>query len=184
MSKNYSMRFTSILVALALIISLIPGASAASGSKSTPYGTMHADLSIGYDDQHGVLLVAHTQTNIDSSVTMRSITHKVEMQWQDTGATIMRNSHTYDNTNDTGLGYWEAQLDQSKLDRSVAVYSTHQVLYNGLRSGYRRFSTGDLRGEEIFRRIDFRIEHSYRLVHGFTRPADSADDLACILPIS
>ena len=95
MLKTNAMRFVSPFVVLALCTALIPGASAAdSDSKSTPYGTMNAYLSIGYDDQHGVDVTAFLQTDIDSSVTMKKITHKIEAQYQDTGDTIrMMNLH-------------------------------------------------------------------------------------------
>lgn len=130
MLKTNAMRFVSPFVVLALCTALIPGASAAdSDSKSTPYGTMNAYLSIGYDDQHGVDVTAFLQTDIDSSVTMKKITHKIEAQYQDTGATIRSNTYTFNNTNDTGLTFWDVSLDQSKLDSGITVYSTHQVLY-------------------------------------------------------
>lgn len=129
-SKSRLYRLATLLVAVMLLFTLIPNAGAyQADTKSTPYGTMRASVSGGYDDQHGVDIVAYLETSIDSSVTMRKITHGIEAQYRDTGELIARNTYTYTNTNDTGQKWWDHSLDQTQLDRDIAIYTSHQVLY-------------------------------------------------------
>lgn len=129
MGKSISLRVGAIVVAFTLLFSLTLNAGAVSSTKNTPYGTMRAEMSAGYDNLHGVDVVTWLETSIDSSVTMRKITYGIEVEYRDTGETIKTASFSYPNTNDTGLVQWEYALDQSKLDREIAVYSSHQVLY-------------------------------------------------------
>lgn len=128
LGKRFS-RLVSLFTALSISLSMsILGVSANSQTKETPYGTMRAFANVDWDNNgHGPEFHSSQSTSIDSSVTMRKISTSVEVQYADTGETIISHVFEEENTNETPTYHWDFSFDDPF--RGAVLYSAHQVLY-------------------------------------------------------